>query len=123
MAKWPDLKLGYYALAAGSVEPASAPSRVGSGLPQHQPVPVIVLARLAVDVREPGRGLGRALLKDPLQRFLAAADAIGARALLVDAQDDQARGFYQRFDFEPSPIDPLQMFLLTKDIRGVFRTG
>ena len=108
--------VGYYALAAGSVERDEAPKRVAQGLARH-PVPVVILARLAVDQSEQGRGLGAALLKDALKRVMAAADLIGVRALLVHAKGDDARAFYERFDFQPSPVDPLQLFLLLKDIR------
>ena len=108
--------VGYYALAAGSVEREQAPGRVARGLARHA-IPVVILARLAVDRREQGRGLGKALLKDALLRIAGAADVIGVRAVLVHAKDDEARTFFERFDFEPSPVDPLQMFLLTKDLK------
>jgi GNAT superfamily N-acetyltransferase len=110
--------IGYHALAAGSVEREEAPGRIRKGLARH-PIPVILLARLAVDRREQGQGLGSALLKDALLRVVAAAEEIGARALLVHAKDEEARAFYERFDFEPSPTDPLHLFLLMKDLRAV----
>ncbi len=112
--------VGYYALAAASVEPAEAPDRVKKGLARH-PIPVILLARLAVDVSEQGQGLGAALLKDALRRTASAADEIGARAILVHAKDDEAQAFYRHFDFEPSPTDPLHLFLLMKDLRVILR--
>ena len=108
--------VGYYALAAGSVERQEAPDRVSRGLARH-PLPVVILARLAVDQTEQGSGLGRALLKDALLRIANAVDVIGVRAVLVHAKDENARRFYERFDFEPSPIDPLQLFLLVKDLK------
>jgi GNAT superfamily N-acetyltransferase len=108
--------VGYYALAAGSVEPEQAPERIKKGLARH-PVPVILLARLAVDRHEQGKGLGAALLKDALIRAAAAADEIGVRAVLVHAKDEDARAFYERFDFEPSPTDPLHLYLLMKDLK------
>ncbi|MCW5700536.1 MAG: GNAT family N-acetyltransferase [Rhodospirillales bacterium] len=108
--------VGYYALAAGDVEHQDAPNRVARGLPRH-PVPLVVLARLAVDRAERGSGLGRALLKDALVRITDAADIIGVRAVVVHAKDEVARAFYERFDFEPSPVDPLTMFLLMKDLK------
>jgi GNAT superfamily N-acetyltransferase len=89
---------------------------VSRGLARH-PIPVVILARLAVDKTERGGGLGRALLKDALLRIASAADVIGVRAVLVHAKDERARRFYERFDFEPSPIDPLQLFLLVKDLK------
>ena len=108
--------VGYYALAAGSVEREAGPDRVKKGLARH-PVPVILLARLAVDRREQGHGLGASLLKDALTRAAAAADEIGVRAVLVHAKDEDARVFYERFDFEPSPTDALHLFLLMKDLK------
>jgi GNAT superfamily N-acetyltransferase len=108
--------VGYYALAAAGVEPEEAPDRVRKGLARH-PIPVILLARLALDRHEQRQGLGSALLKDALIRANRASDEIGARAVLVHAKDDEARTFYERFDFEPSPTDPLHLFLLMKDIR------
>lgn len=108
--------LGYYALAAGSVDRAAAPQRVAKGLARH-PVPVVVLARLAVDQHEQGRGIGAALLKDSLRRVAAAAGIVGVRALFVHAKDEAACRFYERFDFESSPDEPLRLFLLLKDLR------
>lgn len=112
--------VGYYALAAGGVEREETPRRVARGLSRHR-VPVIILARLAVDLGEQGHGLGRALIKDALLRVAGAADIVGVRALLVHAKDDEARAFYERIDFEPSPVDPLQMFLLMKDLKRALR--
>lgn len=106
---------GYYSLAAGSVTHDEATERVKKGLARH-PIPVILLARLAVDVSLQGKGVGPALLKDALLRVASAADTVGARALLVHAKDDNAKGFYQHFDFEPSPSDPYHLLLLMKDL-------
>ena len=110
--------LAYYSLAAGAVEHADAPLRVGKGLARH-PIPVMVLARLAVDLTWQGRGLGKALVKDALLRTAAAADIAGIRALLVHAKDDEARGWYEALEFEPSPTDPYHLFLLMKDLRAM----
>jgi len=112
--------VGYYALAAASVELEEAPARVKKGL-ARRPIPVILLARLTVALSEQGRGLGAALLRDALNRIGSAADQIGARAVLVHAKDDEAKSFYQHYDFEPSPTDPLHLFLLMKDLRAVLR--
>lgn len=109
---------GYYSLTAGSVRPEQAPARVAKGLAKH-PIGVILLARLAVDKREQGQGLGEALLKDALLRIIAAADTVGARAVLVHAIDDQAREFYEHFGFERSPIDEFELMLLMKDLRSI----
>jgi predicted N-acetyltransferase YhbS len=73
---------------------------------------------LAVDGRENGKGLGARLLKDALLRAVQAADIVGYRAVVVHAKDAGAKAFYQRFGFEPSPIDPLRLFLLLKDIKA-----
>ena len=107
---------GYYSLAAGAVEKAGVPARVAKGIPQH-PVPVVLLARLAVDQRFQGRGIGKRLLRDALQRALATANVIGVRAVLVHAKDEHAAAFYRRFGFAPSPTDPLHLMLLIKDLR------
>lgn len=109
---------GYYALATGGVTKADAPARIGTGLGAFD-VPVLLLARLAVDTREQGRGLGSALLKDALLRVARIADEVGVRALMVNAQDEAALAFYERFDFQPSPVDRLQLFLLMKDLRAI----
>lgn len=108
--------VGYYALAAGAVRRDEVPARVAKGLARH-PVPIILLARLAVDNAEKGRGLGRALLKDALLRAAQAADLIGCRAVLVHAKDREAQAFYRRFGFESSPIDEFHLYLLMKDIK------
>jgi ribosomal protein S18 acetylase RimI-like enzyme len=109
--------LGYYALAAGSVEPAEASGRLRKGIGRH-PIPVVLLTRLGVDIQVQGRGLGAALMRDALLRVSAAADVIGVRALLVHAESDRARSFYEHIaEFEPSPTDPLHLILLMKDLR------
>lgn len=109
---------GYYSLAVGAAEHGHAPGRVGKGLARH-PIPVMLLARLAFDRSEQGKGLGKALLKDALCRTAKAAEIAGIRALLVHAKDDDARTWYEAFDFEPSPTDPYHLFLLMKDLRAV----
>jgi GNAT superfamily N-acetyltransferase len=108
--------VGYYTLSAGSVRREETPARVAKGLAAH-PVPVILLARLAVDETEMGHGLGAGLLKDALLRCVQAAEIIGCRALMVHAKDDAARAFYQHFGFEISGDDPCRLFLLLKDIK------
>ena len=110
--------VGFYSLAVGSVEPAAAAPRVIKGIPQH-PVPLMILARLAVDLRQQGVGLGKALLKDALLRTAQAADIAGIRALLVHAKDESARQWYLNWEFEPSPSDPFHLFLLMKDLKAI----
>lgn len=109
---------GYYSLAAGAVTHEAATERVKKGLARH-PIPVILLARLAVDRSLQGRGVGPALLKDALLRAAGAADTIGARAVLVHAKDNAAKGFYEHFDFEPSPSDPYHLLLIMKDVKRI----
>lgn len=110
--------LAYYSLAVGSVEYSDAPSRVGKGLARHS-IPVMILARLAVDRAWQGRGLGKALVKDALLRTAEAADIAGIRALLVHAKDGEARAWYDALGFEPSPTDPYHLFMLMKDLRAM----
>jgi GNAT superfamily N-acetyltransferase len=111
--------VGYYSLAYGSISHAEANIRMAKGLAKH-PIPIILLARLAVDKTEKGRGLGRALLKDALLRTLQAAEIGGLRAILVHAKDESAKNFYEKFGFEPLEINPLHLYLLMKDLAHVF---
>ena len=108
--------VGYYSLAVGGVEHEAAPPRVGKGLARHL-IPVMVLARLAVDQGEQGTGIGKGFFKDALLRTAAAADIAGIRALFVTAKDEEARQFYERYDLDPSPADPNQLFLVMKDLK------
>lgn len=108
---------GYYALASGSVQHRDVTSRARRNMPD--PIPVILLSRLAVDLREQGRGLGKNLLRDAILRAVQASEIIGVRALLVHALNDRARSFYEQYDFEQSPTDPLHLLLLIKDARAL----
>jgi GNAT superfamily N-acetyltransferase len=110
--------IGYYSLAVGSVEYETAPARVSKGLARHS-VPIMLLARLAVDNHWQKQGIGGALLKDAMLRTLQAADIAGIRAFVVHAKDDVAKGFYEQFDFIPSPSDPWHLFILLKDVRKI----
>ncbi|MGA9568155.1 MAG: GNAT family N-acetyltransferase [Candidatus Korobacteraceae bacterium] len=112
--------VGYYSLAPGSVAKREAPERIAKGLGNY-PIGVILLARLAIDKTEKGRGLGKALLKDALLRSANAADTISARAVLVHAIDGDAKAFYQHFGFEVSLIDDTHLMLLMKDIRALLK--
>lgn len=110
--------VGYHALAAGSVEREAVPERVQRGTGQD-PIPVILLTRLGVDVEEQGHGLGKALVKDALQRAATAGHEIGVRAMLIHAESELARDFYLHLaEFDPAPTDPLHLFLLMKDLRA-----
>jgi GNAT superfamily N-acetyltransferase len=101
----PDGKVaGYYTLVAAQVEHEQATSSVNKGLSRHFPIPVALIARLAVTTRYQGAGLGRSLLLDALQRVLRASDQLAVRAVNVDAIDDRAASFYRHFGFEPSPL-------------------
>jgi GNAT superfamily N-acetyltransferase len=111
-----DEVAGFYTLVVGEVARQDAPERVKKGLAGH-PVPLMLLARMGVSARSQGQGIGRGLLKDAIMRTLAAADIAGIRAFAVHAKDEKARAFYERFDFIPSPTDPLHMFVLIKDLR------
>jgi GNAT superfamily N-acetyltransferase len=113
-----DVVIGYYSLAVGSVNPGTTPARVMKGLARH-PVPVMLLARLAVDKEHQRKGLGSALLKDALLRTTQAADIAGIRCMLVHAKDDAARQWYESWEFEPSPTDPFHLFLMIKDLKGL----
>ena len=111
--------VGYYALASGAVAKAGASARVAKAMPE--PIPVLLLARLAVDQTVQGQGLGWRLLRDAILRTLQVADHVGVRALLAHALDQTAADFYARYDFQPSPTDPLHMMLLLKDARALLR--
>jgi len=110
--------LGFHTLVVGSVSREQAPERVRKGLARH-PIPLMVLARLAVSCEEQGKGLGSGLLKDAIQRTMAAAEIAGIRALAVHAKDEEARSFYAHFGFVESPTDPLHLFVLLKDLRSL----
>jgi GNAT superfamily N-acetyltransferase len=108
--------IGFYTIVAGEVHHANAPERVVKGMPRH-PIPLLVLARLAVHSSAQGRGIGAGLLLDALGRTLQVAEVVGIRALAVHAKDDQAAAFYRHFGFAPSPTDPRHLFIIIKDIR------
>jgi GNAT superfamily N-acetyltransferase len=107
--------IGYYALASGAVSVEAAPGRFRRNMPQ--PIPVVVLARLAIDRGYHGRGIGRALFKDAAMRVLNAADAIGIRGILVHAVSEEARAFYLALGFEPSLLDPMTLMVTLADAR------
>ena len=108
--------IGFYTIVAGEVHHAAAPERVAKGMPRH-PIPLLVLARLAVHAKAQGRGVGSGLLLDALGRTLQVSDVIGVRALAVHAKDDRAVTFYRHFGFIPSPTDARHLFMIIKDIR------
>ena len=101
--------VGYYALAAGAVSHADVPGRIRRNMPE--PIPVIVLGRLAVHLAWAGKGLGQGLLKDAVQRTLQTCEQIGARALLCHAIDEKAKAFYLKHGFIKSPINDMTLML------------
>lgn len=111
-----NVVVGYYALSTGSIVSVSAPGRIRRNMPD--PIPVMVLGRLAIDRRWQGRGLGQALLRDAILRTIQVSDVVGIRAIVVNAISENARLFYEKYDFKSSPIDPLLMMLLLKDAIG-----
>lgn len=105
--------IGYYALATGSVEHGNAPSKLRRNMPE--PIPVMVLGRLAVDRKYQSSGIGRGLLKDAILRTLVVSRQVGVKALLVHAISYEARDFYLRCGFKESPLDPMVLMVTLKD--------
>ena len=110
--------VGYYSLAPGSISRKEAIPRASKSAPE--PIPIVLLARLAVDKREQGQGIGPALLKDALKRAYAGAEIIGGRAVLVHAIDTDAAAFYRKYGFETCPGLKLHLMMLMKDLRVTF---
>jgi len=108
--------LAYYALASSAIAMNAAPGRVRRNMPE--PIPVVVLGRLAIDRSLQGQGMGRALVKDAGQRIIQAADAIGIRGVLVHALTPDAKAFYERIGFEPSPLDPMTLLVTLADLKA-----
>lgn len=107
---------GYYSLTVGQIDTLEAPERVRLGMGQY-PIPLIILARLAVDLDYQKRGLGFSLLQDAIRRALGVAEHAGIRALLTHPLDAEADAFYRRFGFEPTPGHDRQLILLLKEAR------
>lgn len=114
--------IGYYTLVVGRVDHDGALKRLIKGLARH-PVPIMLLARLAVSVSHQGQRIGQGLLKDAVLRTLQAADIAGIRVFAVHAKDEDTRAFYERFDFAPSPTDPFHLLLLLKDVKALLDEG
>ena len=108
---------GYHSLTVGAASYEDTPERLSKGMPRH-PIPVMVIARLAVARRFQGRGLGAGLLADAMRRTLAASEIAGMRGVIVHAKDDRAAAFYERFGFTAFPEKPLTLYRLLKDIRA-----
>lgn len=111
-----DRVMAYYALASSAVAADEATGRLRRNMPD--PVPVVVLGRLAVDQSLRGQGVGRALVRDACIRVVTAAETIGIRGVLVHALSPQARAFYERVGFEPSPLDPMTLMMNLADLRA-----
>ena len=111
-----DCVAGYYSLTVGQIDTLEAPERVRKGMGQY-PIPMIILARLAVDRDHQGRGLGWSLLQDAILRAVAVSEQAGIRALLTHPIDADAEAFYRRFGFESTPGNERQLILLLKDAR------
>jgi GNAT superfamily N-acetyltransferase len=106
---------GYFSLTVGQIDTLEAPDRVRKGI--SYPIPVVILARLAVSLSDQGRGIGIGMLQDAIRRSLAIADHAAVRAILTHPIDEDAARFYLRFGFEPSPVREQQLLLLLKDAR------
>ncbi len=111
-----DRVVGYYALASGGIAVQDVPGWFKRNMPD--PIPVVMLARLAVDSAYQGRGLGRALFRDSARRVVNAADAIGIRGVVVHAISEQAKAFYLALGFDPSPRDPMTLMVTLPDLRA-----
>jgi GNAT superfamily N-acetyltransferase len=109
--------IGFYSLVVGQVLYSDAPERLKKGLPRH-PIPIMLLARMAVDKNRQGQGIGAGLLKDAMLRTLQASDIAGIRAFIVHIKNQNAKAFYEHFNFQPSPTDPYHLFILLKDIKA-----
>ena len=108
---------GYYSLAAASVLRAATTARVRRNMPE--PVPAVLIGRLAVDKAWQGQGLGADLLRDAVLRILGAAATVGARAILVHAISPQAKAFYERHGFRPSPVEPMTWMITVEEARRI----
>ncbi len=106
--------MAYYSLASSAVTTNTAPGRFRRNMPA--PIPVVVLGRLAVDKSLHGKGVGRALVRDAGLRVIQVAETIGIRGMLVHALSDEARDFYLRVGFEPSPMDPMMLMVTLRDL-------
>jgi len=108
--------VGYYALASSAVSANIAVGRFRRNMPE--PIPVVVLGRLAAAKTHHGRGLGRALFQDAARRVIQAADAIGVRGLIVHALSEDAKAFYLRLGFDQSPLEPMTLMITLSDLRS-----
>jgi GNAT superfamily N-acetyltransferase len=113
--------VAYYAIASGAIAQIAVPGRFRRNMPD--PIPVVILARLAVDRAYQGRGLGRALFQDAARRVAQAADAIGIRGIVVHAISEEARKFYIALGFDPCPAEAMTLVVTIQDIRSALESG
>ncbi len=113
-----NIVIGYYSLATGSITSQQAPGKIKRNMPN--PIPVMVLGRLAIDKRWQGQGIGPALLKDALLRTIKVSCDAGIKALLVHALSNMAKHFYKRYGFIESPFEPMTLMLSLKDMASYF---
>ena len=111
-----DRVVGYFSLTVGQVDTLEAPERIRKGMGQY-PIPVVILARLAVSIQDQGKGIGFGMLQDAIRRTLLIAEQAGIRAMLTHPIDEEASSFYTRFGFIASPLSEQQLLLLLKDAR------
>ena len=113
--------VGYYALASGAIAQPAVPGRFRRNMPD--PIPVVVLARLAVDAKWHGQGLGRALFRDAARRVVYAAETIGIRGLVVHAISEAAREFYVALGFDPCPGETMTLAATLQDLQAALGVG
>lgn len=111
--------VGYYALASSAVAPSSTPGHFRRNMPD--PIPVVVLGRLAVAISHRGQGLGRALFQDAALRVIHAGEAIGIRGIIVHALSEEAKAFYLRLGLDESPLDPMTLMVTAADLRAALK--
>jgi GNAT superfamily N-acetyltransferase len=112
--------VAFYALASGAIAQASASGKFRRNMPE--PIPVVILARLAVGLEYQGRGLGRGMFRDAAHRVVHAADTIGIRGIVVQALSEEARTFYIALGFDPSPADPMTLLVTLRDLSRALAT-
>jgi len=108
--------IAYYALASGAIDIEQAPGHFRRNMPD--PIPVILLGRLAVDQRFQGKGIGRALIRDAGYRIIQAADTVGIRGIIAQAISENTKTFYEQVGFSPSPLDPMTLMITLLDLKA-----
>jgi len=111
-----DKVIAYYAIATGAIRQKDANGHIRRNMPD--PIPVIILGRLAVDITWQGQGLGSDMLSDAIKRTLQAANIVGTRAFIVHALSDEAKQFYEKHGFRPSPTDPMNLMISMKEAKA-----